>query len=62
MNEKRRLDDDLTTREIQNNNTRNKDQEYASEHQERKSENDEKDRRDHAFKIANKKCEMIRKK
>ena len=62
LNQERRFDDDLTTREIRNNNTRNKNQEHVSEHQERKSEDDEKDRRNHAFEIINKKCEMTRKK
>ena len=62
MNQKRRLDDDFTTREIRNDNTRDKNQEHASKHQKRKSEDDEEGRRDHAFEIANKKCEIIRKK
>ena len=42
--------------------TQNKNQEYVSKHQERTSENDEENRRNHKFKIISKKREMTCKK
>ena len=62
LSQRRRLDSDSTTREIWNDDTRDKSQEHASRHQKRWNEDDEKSRRDHAFEITDRKREMTRKK
>ena len=62
LSQRRRFDNDFTTREIWDDDTRDKNQKHVLRHQKRWDKNDKKSRRDHAFEITNKKREMAHKK